>query len=195
MGNLPWENVPIKQDVARLLSGIPVVIENDGNLAGLSEAILVQEKYKKVLYLTIGTGIGDGVIINGKIDMSIADSEPGFMVLEHEGELVQWEDLISGKALVERYGKRASEIEDPAIWQTFAHDLARGLDSMISLIQPEVVIIGGGVGSHFDKFGKILNSELKKLENDMVKMPSAIAATHPEEAVIYGCYEFIKQQH
>jgi glucokinase len=194
MGNLPWRNVPIKQDVAKLLNGAPVVIENDAKLAGLSEAYLVHEKYKKVLYLTIGTGIGDGIIIDGKIDRTLADSEPGQMAIEHQGEIQKWEDLASGQALVKRYGKEARAIDDPAIWNIYAKDLALGLDELVAVIQPEVVIIGGGVGAHFDKFGAALLGELKKLENDMVKIPPIMAAQRPEEAVIYGCYEFIKQQ-
>src|SRR5688572_14483180 len=60
MGNLPWKNVPIKNDVKKIV-GCPVVIDNDANLAGLSEAMLVKDKYDKVLYVTISTGIGTGI--------------------------------------------------------------------------------------------------------------------------------------
>lgn len=193
-GNLPWHNTPIKEDIQQLLGDTPIVIENDAKLAGLSEALLVHNKYKEVLYLTIGTGIGDGIIINGKIDKNLADSEAGFMVLPHEGSLKRWEDFASGKALLNRFGKKASQLEDPAAWATYAKDLALGLYELIAVIGPEVVIIGGGVGAHFDKFGSQLNIELKKLENDMVKMPQVRAAKRPEEAVIYGCYDYIKQQ-
>lgn len=193
-GNLNWQNVALKEDISRVLGGIAVLVENDAKLAGLSEALLVQDEYKKVLYLTIGTGIGDGIIINGKIDPELADSEAGQMVIEHEGQLKRWEDICSGRALFERYGQKASEIDDPKIWTEYAFNLAKGLDALISILQPEVIIIGGGVGAHFEKFGKLLEQELEKFENPMVKVPPILKAKKPEEAVIYGCYDFIKQR-
>ena len=90
LGNLPWENKPVKDDLSKILPGATVLVENDSNLAGLSEALLVHDKYKKVLYLTISTGIGDGIIINGIIDPSFADSESGQAVLNYGGELHKW---------------------------------------------------------------------------------------------------------
>lgn len=193
-GRLPWRNVPLKHDLEKLLGHVPVLIENDAKLAGLSEALLVHEKYKKVLYLTISTGIGGGVIINGKIGADLINTEPGQMLLEHGGKLKTWEDIASGRALKERYGKLASEINDPKIWQDFAQDIARGLEQLLAVIQPDVVIFGGGVGAHFEKFGHYLHEDLKKIRNDMVKIPPIIKAHRPEEAVVYGCYDLIKQQ-
>jgi predicted NBD/HSP70 family sugar kinase len=194
-GNLPWKNVPIKQDITRTLDYKPVMIENDAKLAGLSEAILVHEKYKRVLYLTISTGIGEGIIIDGKIDPDFLDVEAGFMVLPFKGKLTKWEDFASGRAIVERFGKKAIDLEDQSAWMVYSKDLALGIYELMADIAPEVVIIGGGVGAHFDKFGHFLKAELKKLENDMVKVPPVVPAQRPEEAVIYGCYEYIKQQH
>lgn len=193
-GNLDWLNVPIRDDLKKILGGIPVVIENDGNLAGLSEALLVRKQYKKVLYLTIGTGIGKGFTSDGVIVPELADGEPGHMLIEANGKLVVWESLVSGHALFKRYGKKASQIDDPEIWKKYSYDLALGMDEIISVFQPELIIIGGGVGAHFDKFGNFLNQELKKFENDMVDIPPVIQAKRPEEAVIYGCFDYIQQQ-
>lgn len=192
-GNLPWSKVPLARDVSKLLGGLSVSLENDAKLAALSEAQLVHKKYKKVLYITISTGIGDGTIIDGKIDPDFADSEAGHMVLDHGGKLKKWEDLASGRALVEKYGKKASEINDPAIWKEFAGNIARGLDPLVAIVQPDIVIVGGGVGAHFDKFGSFLDAELKKFANKMVQIPPIMQAKRPEEAVIYGCYEYAKQ--
>ena len=192
-GNLPWQNAaPIKHDLENILPHVPVFIENDAKLAGLSEAI-AHSDYKTVLYLTVSTGIGAGVSVNGKIEPALASSEPGQMVIEYDGKLAKWENLASGRALVEKYGKRASEIDDPAIWQEFSRALARGIIELVAIIQPDVIVIGGGVGTHFDKFSGALKSELAKLENEMVKAPPIIKASRPEEAVIYGCYELLKQ--
>lgn len=192
-GNLNWLNVPVKRDLSKIMGGMSVLVENDAKLAGLSEAILKHNKYNKVLYLTISTGIGAGIIINGKISSDLISAEPGQMMLEHEGDIKRWEDIASGRALVERFGKKASEQDDPKVWKIFAHDFAKGLEHVLAVIQPEVVIIGGSVGVYFNKYGGFLNDELKNLENDMVKIPPLIQAQKPEEAVIYGCYEYIKQ--
>lgn len=194
-GNLPWHNAPLKADGG--LYAVPhglVLVENDANLAGLSEAQLVKESYKKVLYLTISTGIGDGLIINGQIDPVFADSEPGQMILEHEGKLQKWEDFASGKALFKKYGKKASEIDDPKIWQEFVKGIALGVGELIATLTPEVIILGGGVGAHYDKFGGFLNKELReKYQSKLYELPPIIKARRPEEAVIYGCYELLRQ--
>ncbi len=193
-GNLKWHNAPIKQDLREILGGIPVALENDAKLAGLSEALLLLNKYNNVLYLTIGTGIGDAIIINGKIDPFLADSEAGQMIIENAGKLMRWEDLASGKALKLKYGKLASEINDPAAWKEFAKAVAIGLRDLIAVLTPQVVIIGGGVGTHFDKFAKLLEEELERFPNDLVKTPPLLKAKRPEEAVIYGCFDFIRHQ-
>jgi len=192
-GNLPWRHVPIRGDLVGIAGEVPVLIENDAKLAGLSEAVLVKNKYKKVLYLTISTGIGDGYIINGVIDPAMADSEAGQMMLEHHGSLEKWEDFASGRAIKTKYGKLASEITDEHVWHDYVKGLAQGIDELVATLKPDVVIIGGGVGTYFDRFGHFLVHELKKYENKMVEMPPIIAAKRPEEAVIYGCYELIEQ--
>ena len=193
-GNLPWQNVPIRDDLSQILGpAVKVLVENDANLAGLSEALLVQKKYKKVLYLTISTGIGDGIITNGVIDADLADSEAGHTMLEHNGQMLKWEDFASGRALVKKYGKKAADITDPRVWAQFAKNIAQGLDGLLSTLQPDVVIIGGGVGSHFPKYEQFLKTELAKLENKMVHIPPVLQAKRPELAVIYGCYDFIRQ--
>jgi len=192
LGNLPWKNKPIKKDISKVIDHTPVLIENDANLAGLAEA-RVHPKYKKVLYLTVSTGIGDGIIIDGKIDPNFADSEPGQMVVEYEGKLQKWEDFASGRALFAKYNKKASEIEDSATWKDFSKGLARGINELVATLQPEVIILGGGVGAHYEKFSKYLELALRELENPMTPTPPIIKAKHSEEAVIYGCYEYIKQ--
>src|SRR3989344_2347895 len=191
-GNLPWKRISLKADLERLLD-VGVLVENDANLAGLGEALLVHKRYRKVLYLTIGTGIGDGIIIDGKIDLNFADSEAGHMLVEHDGRVAKWEDFASGKAIKKRYGRLASEIEDPQIWNEYAKAVATGLNELLAVIKPDIVIIGGGVGEHFDRFDKALGRELTTHPHKMVPIPEIVKAKRPGEAVIYGCYEYIKQ--
>ncbi len=185
-GNLPWKNVPIKSDLETVIN-IPVIIENDANLAGLSEAHLIPE-YRKVVYLTVSTGIGGVLIVAGKIDPNTEDAEYGHMLLEHEGTLQRWEEFASGKAIFAKFGKRASDIDSSADWYIIARNIAIGLIDVIAATTPDAIVIGGGVGSHFDKFSDKLISELKLYEDDLLRVPPVFGAKRAEEAVIYGCY-------
>jgi len=190
-GNLPWQNVPVQEDVERIV-GCPVVIENDANLAGLSEAMLVPQ-YRRVLYVTISTGIGTGVIEDCKIDPGLADSEGGQMLLEHRSKLEKWEAFASGHAIFERYGKPAKEITDADTWKRIVRLFALGFVELIAVVQPDVVIVGGSIGTYFDRYDKSLATELKKYETPLVKIPPFRQAARPEEAVVYGCYDLAKQ--
>jgi predicted NBD/HSP70 family sugar kinase len=192
-GNLPWENVTIHKDLEAIMPKARIMLHNDAKLGGLSESLLLQEKYRKVLYLTISTGIGGGVIIDNVIDPDYVNFEPGQMVFERNGQNQQWEDFASGKALKNRYGKMASEIDDPAIWKEYVKTLTTGLENLLATVQPDAVIIGGGVGAHFEKFKPYLEEELGKINNPLVPIPPIIKAQRPEEAVIYGCYNYIVQ--
>lgn len=194
MGNLPWKNVPFKNDIEPIIH-CPVVVENDANLAGLSEAMLVKEKFDRVLYVTISTGIGTGFIVSQQIDPSLADSEGGKILLEHRDKLQEWEDFASGRAIVERYGKRAEEISSEAAWKEIAHNLAIGLIDLIAVMQPQLIIIGGGVGLHLDRFSEPLLKKLKKFETPLVPIPPISEAKRPEDAVLYGGYDLAKSMH
>lgn len=193
-GNLTWRNVPIQADCEKIINA-PIVIENDANLAGLSEAILLKDKYKKVFYITISTGIGGIYVVNGKIDENTQDAEVGHMLLEYRGESVIWEKFASGKAIFEKYGKKAVEIDDPEAWEEISRNIAIGLYACIASYTPEAIVIGGGVGAHLDRFKSYLDAALKKYENPIVTLPPVLQAQRPEEAVIYGCYELAKERY
>lgn len=193
-GNLPWKNVPIKADIEGLF-GCPTLVENDAKLAGLSEAKLIKKDFKKVIYLTISTGIGISLITNGIIDQSKGDSGGNSIIIEHDDKLVPWESFASGRAITRRYGKMASEITDPRIWKELSNDFAIGIIDLISIFEPDAIVIGGGVGTHFKKFEKPLLERLQTLKTPMISIPPILQAKRPEEAVIYGCYELIKQNY
>lgn len=193
-GNLPWENVPIGADAERIF-GCPVRIENDAKLAALSEAVLLKDQYKKVLYVTVSTGIGAGLVVDGRIEPSFQDIEPGKMTLEHLGRFEQWEDFASGRAIVAKFNQRASDITDPKIWYIIARNIAVGLNTLIAAIDPDVIVLGGSVGNRLEKFEARLNEELKIYEYPMTPVPPIRKAERPDEAVIYGCYELAKTHH
>ncbi len=192
-GNIPWHDISIKKDLGAMLPGAKILVHNDAKLAGLSEAKLLHKKYRKVLYVTISTGIGGGIIIDDVIDPDFANFEPGQMPFEHAGKIQKWESFASGKALHEQYGKMASEINDPKIWEDFTRLVSLGLADLLATIQPDAVVFGGGVGTHFDKYKEFLLEHLKAIDNPMVPVPPLLKAQRPEEAVIYGCYDYIAQ--
>ena len=189
-GRLPWTNVPVQKDV-HAIAHCPTIIDNDANLAGLSEAMLLKE-FHRVLYVTISTGIGTGYIVDQKIDPSMADSEGGEILLEHSGKLEPWEDFASGRAIVRRFGKRATEITDKETWRTIAHDISIGLFDLIAVVEPDIIVLGGGVGAHYDKFSTYLEEYLKQYETPMLAIPPIRQAARPELAVVYGSYDLAK---
>ena len=95
---------------------------------------------------------------------------------------------------MKKHGKLASEIDesDTAAWYTISRNIAIGLIDVVATLTPDVIIFGGGVGAHFDKFKDRLLEELKIYENPLLTLPDLVKATHPEEAVVYGCYEMAK---
>jgi predicted NBD/HSP70 family sugar kinase len=192
-GNLPWKDISIQADIETICH-CPFFVENDANLAGLSEAVLLKDSYRKVLYLTVSTGIGSIYVIDGVMDNDTLDAEVGNMLLEHRGKLASWQSFASGKAIVKQFGKRASDIDDQAAWYSIAHNLAVGIITLIATYTPEVIVIGGGVGTHINKFHDTLVDILKIYENPLVSIPPIVGAQRAEEAVIYGCYELIYQR-
>jgi predicted NBD/HSP70 family sugar kinase len=187
-GNLGWHDTNIKA----LLSDhydCPIIVENDANLAGLAEARALTTTPNVCLYITVSTGIGTGIITNGKIDPNFSTSEGGQIILEHEGEFARWETFASGKAILAKYGKLASEIDDDTTWRQISRDLAKGFMTLIPTLMPDIIVIGGGVGTHFDKFKEPLIENMEKSFNKKsIPIPPIIEAAHPEEAVVYGCY-------
>lgn len=193
-GNLPWRSLPVQDDLEKL-AGCPFVIENDAKMAGLSEAMLLKDKFERVLYITVSTGIGLALIDKGVIDVNIGDSGGRALMLPHKGKLMPWEEFVSGRAIVERFGKRAADINDDKTWRIISHDLAQGLIHLIAITDPDVIVLGGGVGTHFEKFKSLLKAELEKYQLPMVSTPALVKAQRPEQAVIYGCYDLAKQDY
>lgn len=191
-GNLPWENINIVNDLSETVS-CPIYLENDAKMASLAEANEVKELYDRVLYMTVSTGIGLGLCVDGKIDHSVSDAGGKAIMLEHQGKIMAWEEFTSGKAIVAQTGKMASELTDESDWYIVARNIAIGLIDLIVLLTPDCVVIGGGVGAHLEKFQEKLFNELDIYQSRMVKIPQIIKSNHPEEAVIFGGYLLANQ--
>lgn len=191
LGNLPWKNQPIKADIAKI-RGVEVIIENDARLSGLAEA-LAQAPNKKVLYLTIGTGIGAALIDNGQIVEELEDTEVGKMPLEYEGQITAWEDFAGGKAITAKFERQASEITDSKAWEQIGQAIAYGVGILCSDFQPEVIIFGGGVGQYADRFIPAVEYYLASNLHAVVRQPEALyGPKYGEDSVIRGCYEIIR---
>ncbi len=193
-GNLNWHNISIENDLAKFLD-CPIIVDNDAKIAALSEYMLVKENFSRVLYITVSTGIGYGLIVDGIIDEFIGDGGGKTLMLEHNEKLMPWEEFASGKAIVNRYGKKAKDIKDTQTWLQISRDLAIGIIHLISVTEPELIIIGGSVGNYFERFSEFLSEDLEKYNLPVIKMPKIIKAERPDDAVLYGCYDIAKQRY
>jgi predicted NBD/HSP70 family sugar kinase len=116
------------------------------------------------------------------------------MPLLHNGAIDHWEDFAGGRGIVETNGKRASEITDPTAWEQIGLKLSYGIGAVCSVVQPDVIVFGGGAGQFADKFTPTIAAYLEKELHPVVRRPKAfLTATHKEDGVIYGCYELLKQ--
>lgn len=191
--NLGWENVAIEKPLKKMFN-CEVFLENDANLAGLAEAKSLPHKYDSILYVTISTGIGMGLIIDHKIHPAISVTEPGHMVLEYDGRLRTWETFASGNSIRKTYDSYARDIHDRHIWNQIADKISRGFLVLVPALSPDVIIIGGSIGTYFDRYEKQLQHILQtRLEPEFTPVDIR-QAVHPEAAVLYGCYYHVVTQ-
>jgi len=188
--NLHWKNFDVATELKGILGGAPLFVENDANLAGLAETRQRTPVPTSSLYVTISTGIGSGVITNGKIDPGLRYSEAGRALVEFDGTVREWETFASGKAIYNTYGKYARDIKSKRIWNKIADRISRGFLAVIPVIQPDVIIIGGSIGTYFSEYQAQLKGILKEKLPPHIPLPKLVQAKHPEQAVIYGCYYY-----
>ena len=186
--NLGWKNVDVKPPLEAAFPGVKILIENDATLAGLGETRLREPMPQNSLYVTFSTGVGTGVTIGGHMAPEFTTSEGGHAIIEYNGKLMSWESIASGRALHATYGKYARDITDEATWRDAADRMSRGLLVLIPFMQPDMVIVGGSLGTYFERYGAFLTEILRERLPSKMKFPEIVAAHNPEEAVIYGCY-------
>lgn len=152
-----WEHTDILGMVKSALD-LPVVIDTDVNGAALAEYLWGAGKgIGNLVYITIGTGIGGGGMINGGLIHGLVHPEMGHIRVPHDREKDPFEGccpyhgdclegLASGKALELRWGKPAEELpEDHPAWELEAHYLALGISNIICTLSPGRIITGGGL--------------------------------------------------
>ncbi len=166
-----WKNIHIKAILEKEFS-IPVTVENDARVAGLAEArIGAAKKHSHVFYVTISTGIGGAIIINGEIyhGANGAAGEFGQMKLLDRTVL---EQSFSGKAIEKIYGISTTSIPDllkqndtgaKKALRHIINGLSVYLSNIATLLNPEIIVVGGGVSL----LGDILITPLQKNVREM----------------------------
>jgi fructokinase len=141
-----------------LALGVPVAFDTDVNAAALGEQRWgAAEGLDTFCYLTVGTGIGGGIIARNRLLHGLLHPEVGHMLIPHDRERDPFagvcpfhgdcfEGLASGSSLLERWGKPGEELTDrPEVWELEAEYVALGVVNVICTVSPERVILGGGV--------------------------------------------------
>lgn len=170
--NLPNQNTWEGKNLADVLSKrlkTPVTVAHDASVAALAVAKYGAGKGKNpVLYFTVSTGIGSGLIIDGKIFNGIINPEAGHQIINKEGPrhpgapAGDLESISSGSALKRLYGKDPVEIEGTPEWSAAMDWLAIGITNSILHFSPEIVVIGGGMTKHKDIFFNPLKKSMDK---------------------------------
>jgi glucokinase len=184
--NLPiWHNYPLAEEMRRLYS-VPVRVDNDANAAALAEAKWgAGRAYRNFFYATVGTGIGTGIILDGRIfhGKTGAAAEGGHLGIDYNGPVCNCgkrgciETLAAGPAIARRARQKLEKNPNSVLWEMTGGDiqavssemvgralavndpvakevmretldlLAYWLGSIIDLLEPEAIVIGGGVSS------------------------------------------------
>lgn len=217
--NLPnWSNAPIKKQLQQRVD-IPVFVDNDANLMALAETRLgAARNYKNVVCITIGTGIGGGIVIDGEVyrGANYSAAEIGHMSIEFNGKKCQCgnrgclELYTSAPALIERYRHKlrgsglsynSDEIDSEYIFSKadIGEDLAlesidevcdylgSGIANILNLINPDIVVIGGGVAEAGDSFiARIAKAVKKRALNANVRNVKIVKALLGNDAGVIG---------
>jgi fructokinase len=175
-----WANTDLRGSVAQAMK-VPVAIDTDVNAAALAEWRWGSAKgLDSVVYITIGTGIGGGVLIHGRPVHGLVHPEMGHILIPHDKGIDPFpgscpfhgdclEGLASGPAMEKRWQKRAEALpQDHPAWRLEAHYLALGLTTIICSLSPERIILGGGVMQQGHLF-PLIRAEAVSLMNGYVQ--------------------------
>jgi fructokinase len=177
-----WRNFDLAGAVRRAL-GIPVAFDTDVDGAALGEARWGAARgVSDFMYLTVGTGIGGGAMVNGALLHGSTHPEMGHIRIPHDrardpfdgicpfhGDCL--EGLASGPAIEARWGRPARELPpDHDAWKLEARYLALGLANWICTLSPKLILIGGGVAEQKQLF-PMIRAELAAILNGYLETP------------------------
>ena len=172
---LEWRSFPLRKSLADALN-VPVGVDTDVNAAALGEAVYGAGKgLNNLVYYTVGTGIGGGALVDGRLLHGLVHPEMGHMLLRpdprdpspkgfcpyHESCL---EGLANGPAIEKRWGISAKELpENHIAWEIEAEYLAQMCVNTIVLLSPKRIVLGGGVMHQLHLFPRIRKRTLELL--------------------------------
>ncbi|PKK38941.1 Glucokinase [Clostridiaceae bacterium JG1575] len=208
--NLGWENLP----VAKLLQegmDCPVLIANDANLAALGEASAMERAPKNMVLVTLGTGIGAGLLQNGRIleGRHGLAGELGHMIMVPHGRRCTCgrsgclEMYSSGRGLAQNYSElkgEPMEVKDlmgptnPLRQKALdkgARMLAQALANVANVVDPEVFVLGGGVMEGFPELLFMVRTHYERFALLKAKEIPVIRAQLGNEAGLYGALELV----
>ena len=207
---LPWQNYNIVKAFEDAL-GCPAGFDTDVNGSVLGEVTFGQAKGKKcVAYATIGTGVGVGVFIEGKLLHGMLHPEAGHVLIQRRADDSYpgrcpfhkncLEGMAAGPAIEERWGKKAIELKDKKeVWDLEAYYIAQALTGYVLTLSPEMIILGGGV-MHQEQLFPMIRNYVKEMLNGYIKteeignMDSYIvpASLHDDQGIM-GCLELARR--
>jgi glucokinase len=215
--NIPLEGVPLRSELEDRF-GVPVYVDNDANVAALAEAQWVDGgPARHLVMLTLGTGVGGGVIIDGRVFRGSTGlgAELGHMVISADGLKCPGrtcpnygciEAYCSGSALERAAGLPGQEGESraragDADAQKHLDELGRwlgvGIANFVNMFEPEYIVIGGGLGSSAaDLFVDTAIEEARRraLPAGMERLTVSLAKGGPDAGVIGAALMAYKEQ-
>jgi len=180
-----WQNYDFAGAIRTAL-GVPVGFDTDVNAAALGEARWgAAQSLSDFLYLTIGTGIGGGAVVNGRVLHGLLHPEMGHIRIPHDfnrdpypgccpfhGDCL--EGLASGPAMQQRWGVPPEDLPaNHSAWALEAHYLALGLANWVCTLSPRCILLGGGVMRQAWLFAMI-REDLARLLNGYVRAKELI---------------------
>lgn len=227
LSNIGMTNVPISEMLGKKLNK-KVSIGNDANAAALGEYILYGEGCDSFVFVTLGTGVGGGIIINSKIYSGFngAGAELGHMKIEVDGAPCTcgcsgcWEQYASVSALI-RFTKEAMDKNPDSLMHKWVKDnnfkvsgrtsfdcakkgdkaaqevvdkyigyIGCGVTSIINVLQPKKIVIGGGISKEGDYLLKPLKEIVYfcKYNNYVEKTKIEIAKLYNDAGIIGAAF-------
>nr|MCR4922382.1 ROK family protein [Lachnospiraceae bacterium] len=176
---LAWKDYDIVGNLKKALN-VAIGFDTDVNGSLLGEVTYGSSKgLEDAVYITIGTGVGAGIISGGKLVHGMMHAEAGHMMMirhpkdKYEGRCPFHksclEGMAAGPAIEERWGKKAIELKDQKeVWEIEAHYIAQAIMNMILTLMPKKIILGGGV-MHQEQLFPLIREKVKENLNGYIK--------------------------
>jgi fructokinase len=177
-----WRNVDLAGPVKRTLN-LPVGFDTDVNAAALGEHRWGAARgLDTFVYITVGTGIGGGGMVEGRLIHGLLHPEMGHLRIAHDTQADAfagvcpfhgdcWEGLATGPSIEARWGTKGQAMPpDHPAWKLEAHYLALGVTSLVCTLSPQRVILGGGVMKQ-PSLMSLVRREAQELLNGYIQAP------------------------